>query len=61
MNARGMAIFIAGRLALRWKQRMSEVTGKLLAPCLNLLGNNSDAIRSEAASAIPVRDQRREL
>ena len=53
VNARGMAIYIASRIGLKWKQRASECVGKMLAPCLSLLGSTSDALRSEAASAIP--------
>lgn len=53
VNARGMAMYIASRIGVKWKQRASECAGKLLAPCLPLLGSSSDALRSEASSAIP--------
>lgn len=53
VNARGMAIYIAGRIGLRWKTAASEVIGKALAPVIPVLTSSSEALRNEAGAAIP--------
>ena len=53
INARGMAVYVAGRLALKWRSLLVNAVGKMMAPMMPLMIDASDALRNEAAGSMP--------
>jgi len=53
INARGMAVYIAGRLALKWRSLLVNAVGKMMAPMMPLMIDPSDPLRNETAGSMP--------
>ena len=53
INARGMAIYVAGRICLKWTTNLVNAVGKMMAPLMPLMVDSSEPLRNECASAMP--------
>jgi len=52
INARGMAIYVAGRISLKWTTNLVNSVGKMMAPLMPLMVDSSEPLRNECASGL---------